>query len=75
MFSQRPGEEDRVLRGYRATAYPTKRGCAAMYFPEANELVHRSAVDSKSNCPAYKDVVIRIEPGKTPVAGGRPSAS
>jgi formate dehydrogenase major subunit len=75
VFSQRPGEEDRVLRGYRAVAYPTKRGCAAMYFPEANELVHRSAVDEKSNCPAYKDVVIRIEPGHRPVVGGRPSAS
>jgi formate dehydrogenase major subunit len=75
VFSQRPGEEDRVLRGYRAVAYPTKRGCAAMYFPEANELVHRSAVDEKSNCPAYKDVIIRVEPGRAPVSGGRPSAS
>ena len=74
VFSERPGEGDRVLRGYRAVAYPTKRGCAAMYFPEANELVHRSAVDAKSNCPAYKDVVIRIEPGLRAVAGGRPSA-
>jgi len=74
VFSERPGEDDRVLRGYRAVAYPTKRGCAAMYFPEANELVHRSAVDEKSNCPAYKDVTIRIEPGIRPVAAGRPVA-
>ncbi len=74
VFSERPGEEDRVLRGYRAVSYPTKRGCAAMYFPEANELVHRSAVDAQSNCPAYKDVMIRLEPGRNRVAGGRPTA-
>lgn len=74
VFAERPGEEDRVLRGYRAVAYPTKRGCAAMYFPEANELVHRSAVDARSNCPAYKDVIIRLEPGRDRVSGGRPLA-
>lgn len=74
VFSERPGEEDRVLRGYRAVAYPTKRGCAAMYFPEANELVHRSAVDAACNTPAYKDVIIRLEPGTDRVPGGRPVA-
>ena len=74
VFSERPGEEDRVLRGYRAVAYPTKRGCAAMYFPEANELVHRSAVAEVCNTPAYKDVIIRLEPGRNRVAGGRPTA-
>ncbi|MCB0868466.1 MAG: FdhF/YdeP family oxidoreductase [Solirubrobacterales bacterium] len=75
IFSERPGEEDRVLRGYRAVAYPTKRGCAAMYFPEANELVHRSAVAEICNTPAYKDVTIRIEPGLNRVSGGRPSST
>lgn len=74
VFSERPGEEDRVLRGYRVVGYPTKRGCAAMYFPEANELVHRSAVAEICNTPAYKDVIIRLEPGRAPVAGGRPVA-
>ncbi len=74
VFSERPGEEDRVLRGYRAVSYPTKRGCAAMYFPEANELIHRSAVAAVCNTPAYKDVIIRIEPGATRVEGGRPTA-
>jgi len=72
VFSERPGEDDRVLRGYRAVSYPTKRGCAAMYFPEANELVHRSAVDRVCNTPAYKDVIIRLEPGSTRVPNGRP---
>lgn len=75
VFSERPGEEDRVLRGYRAVSYPTKRGCAAMYFPEANKLIHRSAVAETCNTPAYKDAVIRIEPGSTRVEGGRPNAS
>ena len=63
------------MRGYRAVAYPTKRGCAAMYFPEANELVHRSAVAEICNTPAYKDVTIRIEPGLNRVSGGRPSST
>lgn len=44
-FSEWPAEPDRVLRGYRVVACPTVKGCAAMYFPEANVLVPRDAVD------------------------------
>ena len=31
--------EDRVLRKFRLVSYPTARGCAAAYYPEANVLV------------------------------------
>lgn len=44
-FSEWPAEPDRVLRAYRVVACPTVKGCAAMYFPEANVLVPRDAVD------------------------------
>ena len=30
---------DRVLRKFRVVSYPTARGCAAAYYPEANVLV------------------------------------
>ncbi|MGA7435167.1 MAG: FdhF/YdeP family oxidoreductase [Solirubrobacterales bacterium] len=75
VFSEYPGEDDRVLRGYRTVSYPTKRGCVAMYFPEANELVHREAVAEFCNTPAYKEVIVRIEPGAERVPAGRPVAT
>jgi formate dehydrogenase major subunit len=53
---------DRVIRGFRLVSYPTARGCAAAYFPEANPLVPLGATAEVSNTPASKSVVIRIEP-------------
>ncbi|MHA7985947.1 FdhF/YdeP family oxidoreductase [Rathayibacter sp. CAU 1779] len=53
---------DRVIRGFRLVSYPTARGCAAAYFPEANPLVPLDATADVSNTPASKSVVIRIEP-------------
>jgi formate dehydrogenase major subunit len=53
---------DRVLPGLRVVAYPTARGCAAAYFPEANVLVPLGAVAEKSNTPVSKAVVVRLEP-------------
>ena len=64
MFSEWPGEPDRVLRDYRLVAYPTARGCAAMYFPEANVLVPRASVDPDCNTPTSKQVIIRVEPSQ-----------
>ena len=72
LFSEWPGEPDRVLRGYRAVAYPTARGCAAAYFPEANALVPRASVADICNTPTSKQIVVRVERGTTPVAGSRP---
>jgi formate dehydrogenase major subunit len=53
---------DRVVRGFRLVSYPTARGCAAAYFPEANPLVPLGATAEVSNTPVSKSVVIRIEP-------------
>ncbi len=52
---------DRVVRGFRAVAFPTARGCAAAYFPEANPLVPLDSVAEGSNTPASKSVLIRLE--------------
>ncbi|GAA1853231.1 FdhF/YdeP family oxidoreductase [Microbacterium koreense] len=74
VFSEWPGEPDRVLRGYRVVAYPTVKGCAAMYFPEANVLVPRAAIDPVCNTPTSKQIVIRVEAGTQAAEGGRPIA-
>ncbi|WP_111718666.1 FdhF/YdeP family oxidoreductase [Homoserinimonas sp. OAct 916] len=62
VFSEFPGDEDRELRGLRVISYPTPRGCAAAYFPEANVLVPLGSTAEGSNTPASKSVVIRLEP-------------
>jgi len=53
---------DRVLRGQRVVSYPTARGCAAAYFPEANVLVPLGATAETSRTPVSKAVVVRLEP-------------
>ena len=72
IFSEWPGEPDRVIRGYRVVSYPSARGCAAMYFPEANAIVPRGAVADGVNTPTSKQIVVRIVAGSTPVPGGVP---
>lgn len=72
VFSEWPGEPDRVLRGYRAVSYPSARGCAAMYFPEANVLVPRASVEADCHTPTSKQVIVRVAPGAEPVRGSVP---
>ncbi|WP_077490807.1 FdhF/YdeP family oxidoreductase [Sinomonas mesophila] len=55
------GEERRADR-FRLISYPTARGCAAAYFPEANVLVHRDLVARESNTPGFKALTVRFEP-------------
>ncbi|WP_291056827.1 FdhF/YdeP family oxidoreductase [Herbiconiux sp.] len=62
VFSEWPGQPDRELRGFRAVAYPTARGCAAAYFPEANVLVPLDSTAEGSNTPVSKAIVVRLEP-------------
>ncbi|GAB2987873.1 FdhF/YdeP family oxidoreductase [Amycolatopsis acidiphila] len=52
---------DRRAEQFRVVAYPTARGCAAAYFPEANALVPLDSVARKSNTPVSKAVVVRLE--------------
>ncbi|MEO7126830.1 MAG: FdhF/YdeP family oxidoreductase [Nakamurella sp.] len=52
---------DRAVRNWRVVSYPSARGCAAAYFPEANELVPLDFTAEGSNTPASKSVIIRLE--------------
>ncbi|MBG0740871.1 FdhF/YdeP family oxidoreductase [Paeniglutamicibacter antarcticus] len=54
--------QERVLRNYRLVSYPTARGCAAAYYPEANVLVPLDSVADGSNTPVSKHVIVRLEP-------------
>ncbi|MEE2569836.1 FdhF/YdeP family oxidoreductase [Pseudarthrobacter sp. J64] len=45
---------------FHLIAYPTARGCAAAYFPEANALVHRELVARESNTPGFKAMTVRF---------------
>lgn len=53
---------DRELRGFRVVSYPTARGCAAAYFPEANVLVPLDSTADRSNTPVSKAIVVRLQP-------------
>jgi molybdopterin-dependent oxidoreductase alpha subunit len=75
---------ERVVRKFRVVSYPTARGCAAAYYPEANVLVPLNHTAEGSNTPVSKAVIIRLEPsldqtpdGSAPVTSGAeaPAAS
>jgi anaerobic selenocysteine-containing dehydrogenase len=53
---------ERRAERFRATSYPTARGCAAAYFPETNALVPLDSTADGSNTPTSKSIVIRLEP-------------
>jgi len=53
--------EERRLAALRCVAYPTPRGCAATYFPEANVLVPLESTALVSNTPTSKSLVVRLE--------------
>ena len=62
------------MRSVRATAFDRLRaGNAAMYYPEANVLVGRT-LDPQSKTPAFKCVIVRVEPAGTG-SGTRQSAA
>ncbi|HEY5154774.1 MAG TPA: FdhF/YdeP family oxidoreductase [Acidimicrobiales bacterium] len=53
---------DRRASDFRLVRYPTPRGCAAAYYPETNVLVSLDAHAPDSHTPAYKSIVVRLEP-------------
>lgn len=53
---------ERVIRKFRVVSYPTARGCAAAYYPEANVLVPLESVAEGSHTPVSKAVIVRLEP-------------
>ena len=66
IFSEWPGQPDRELRNWRIVSYPTARGCAAAYFPEANVLIPLDSVARESNTPVSKAIIIRLEKALVP---------
>ena len=62
IFSEWKDEPDRVLRNYRVVSYPTAKGCAAAYYPEANVLIPLSSAAERSNTPVSKAILVRLEP-------------
>jgi formate dehydrogenase major subunit len=64
MISEWPsasGVVERRVKLFRVIAYPTARGCAAAYFPEANALVPLESTAETSNTPTSKAITIRLE--------------
>lgn len=70
IFSEWKGQSDRELRNWRVVAYPTAKGCAAAYFPEANVLIPLESVARESNTPVSKAVIVRLEKVREPALVG-----
>ena len=62
---------ERRAKQFRAVSYPTAKGCAAAYFPEANALLPLDSVAETSNTPTAKAIVIRIEPASEGIQLGK----
>jgi molybdopterin-dependent oxidoreductase alpha subunit len=61
------GEHDGALRiaaRFIAVPFDLPRGNCATYFPEANPLVPLESTADKSNTPASKSVIVRVEPAR-----------
>ncbi|GDY31485.1 FdhF/YdeP family oxidoreductase [Gandjariella thermophila] len=56
------GTVERRVKDFRVVGYPTARGCAATYFPEANPLIPLDSTAATSNTPTSKSIVVRLEP-------------
>ncbi|OBF09723.1 FdhF/YdeP family oxidoreductase [Mycobacterium sp. ACS4331] len=55
-------DEERVAKDFLVVPYSTPVGNAAAYYPETNPLVPLDHTAARSNTPASKAVVIRLEP-------------
>jgi formate dehydrogenase major subunit len=51
---------ERRARRFRVVSYPSARGCAAAYFPEANALVPLDSRGDETGTPTSKSVFIRL---------------
>jgi len=59
------GNESRVAHSFLIVEYSIPRGCAAMYYPEANVLIPIQNTDRLSNCPAFKNTPITVAPARS----------
>jgi anaerobic selenocysteine-containing dehydrogenase len=62
--------QERRAKDFLVVAYSTPVGNAAAYYPETNPLVPLDHTAAKSNTPASKAVIIRVEPAAI-AAGSR----
>jgi molybdopterin-dependent oxidoreductase alpha subunit len=62
--------QERRAKDFLVVPYSTPVGNAAAYYPETNPLVPLDHVAARSNTPASKAVVIRLEPGGQDPEGG-----
>ncbi|MGZ6748797.1 MAG: molybdopterin dinucleotide binding domain-containing protein, partial [Nocardioides sp.] len=53
---------ERCAPKFRVVSYDTPRGCTGAYYPETNALVPLDSKAEGSNQPAFKSVVVRLEP-------------
>jgi len=60
IYSEWAGDEDRHVHDFRIVSYPTARGCAATYFPEANPLVPLDNTAKGSHTPVSKSLIVRL---------------
>lgn len=61
LVSEHQGSE-RTARGFYVVVHDLPSRCLATYFPEGNVLVPLEQTARGSNTPAYKSVIVRIEP-------------
>jgi anaerobic selenocysteine-containing dehydrogenase len=59
---------DRIAEHFRVISFPTARGCAAAYFPEANPLVPLDSQADRSGTPTSKAIILRLEPARSHAA-------
>ena len=65
LHSEWTDDVDRVAEHFRIVSFPTARGCAAAYFPEANPLVPLDSQADKSGTPTSKAIILRLEPARS----------
>jgi molybdopterin-dependent oxidoreductase alpha subunit len=64
---------ERLAPRFRVVPYDTPRGCTGAYYPETNTLVPLDSKADGSNQPAFKSVVVRLDPAAGDEPGrGRP---
>ena len=56
------GVAERIAESFRVVSYPTTKGSAAAYYPEANVLIPTDSVADTSGTPTSKSVIVRLQP-------------
>jgi molybdopterin-dependent oxidoreductase alpha subunit len=57
--------DTRQVTDFQLVKYAIPEGCCATYYPETNELIPLGSVADRSNTPAYKSVVVSLQPSAT----------